>query len=79
MVKYINDPEKLEYFNYVVKEVQKYKSSGSKLVIEKLDKIDTKNISDTDIREICKLVEFLRISEGIEIFFIHEWFKYVKI
>lgn len=69
---------KISYFEYVKKELNNYKTPGTELVNEKLENINKKNISDSDIREICKLVEFLKISEEIRIYFYHEWFKHIR-
>lgn len=80
MENYINDEikNKISYFNYVKSELNKYNTSGSILVNEELKKIDINNINDLYIREICKLVEFLEISENIKIYLYHEWYRHIR-
>jgi len=80
MENYINDvlKNKISYFNYVKSELNKYNTSGSILVNEELKKIDINNINDLYIREVCKLVEFLEISENIKIYLYHEWYRHIR-
>lgn len=80
MENYINDEvkNKISYFNYVKSELNKYNTSGSILVNEELKKIDINNINDLYIREVCKLVEFLEISENIKIYLYHEWYRHIR-
>lgn len=80
MGNYINDEvkNKISYFNYVKSELNKYNTSGSILVNEELKKIDINNINDLYIREVCKLVEFLEISENIKIYLYHEWYRHIR-
>ena len=80
MENYINDEikNKISYFNYVKSELNKYNTSGSILVNEELKKIDINNLNHLYIREVCKLVEFLEISENIKIYLYHEWYRHIR-
>ena len=79
MEKYTNkEMDYHDYFNYVKEELIKVKSSGSKLSLDKMYCIDIKNLTSNDIREVCRLVEFMMISENVRIFLFHEWFRHLK-
>lgn len=79
MENYINNYEnKKLYYNYVLNELSKYNTSGTILVSEKISKIDINNLDDLSIREICRLTQFLNISENIIIDGYHDWFKYIR-
>jgi len=66
------------YFDYIKNELKKHNTSGTILVTDELNKINRDNIQLLDVRNICKFVEFLRISEGIVMPFYHDWFRYIR-
>lgn len=66
------------YLLYIKSELNKLDSPGANLVIDKLSKFNEDNLSLNDVREMCKLVEFLEISENNKIFLYHEWYKYLN-
>lgn len=68
----------ISYFDYVKSELKNHNSSGTILVSDELRKINRDDIHLLDIREMCKLVEFLRISECIVIHLYHDWYRYIK-
>ena len=67
------------YYNYVINQLGD--SSGSKLVKERLiDEInDIEDLGEADIRKICELVQFLKISEDSEIYLYYDWFRHLRI
>lgn len=80
MEKNTNEHNYIEYYNYVKENMVKLNSSGSKLVLSKIeeeiiyDRLDIK-----DIRRLCELVEFIKISEkNTDIALYHEWYRYFR-
>lgn len=67
------------YYNYVVDQLDD--SSGSKLVKERLiNEIDNiEDLGEADIRKICELVQFLKISEDSKIYLYYDWFRHLRI
>jgi hypothetical protein len=68
--------ENIEYKNYleyVISELVKINSPGSILVLRKINE----KTSD-DIIELSKMVEFIYITEKIQIPLYWDWFKYIK-
>lgn len=61
------------YLEYVISELVKINSSGSILLLRKINE----KTSD-DIIELSKMVEFIYISEKIYIPLYWDWFKYIK-
>lgn len=79
MEKYSKEKEEIyfkSYYTYVNEELSKYNSSGSKLVKDKLSKMD--NLELFDIRKICELVQFLKISEDIDIYLYYDWYRHLR-
>lgn len=67
------------YYNYVINQLGD--SSGSKLVKERLinEINDIEDLGESDIRKICELVQFLKISEDYEIYLYYDWFRHLRI
>ena len=61
------------YLEYVINELVKINSPGSILVLRKINE----KTSD-DIIELSKMVEFIYITEKIQIPLYWDWFKYIK-
>jgi len=61
------------YLEYVISELVKINSPGSILVLRKINE----KTSD-DIIELSKMVEFIYITEKIQIPLYWDWFKYIK-
>jgi len=70
--------DKLNYYLYVKDELDKLNSSGSSLIKDKIKNINAKSISDSDIKSLCKYVEFLKISENSNILFYYDWFRHLR-
>jgi hypothetical protein len=68
-MKYISD-------HIVIEELDKNNSSGCKLVKDKIDKMNGLELSD--IRKICELVQFLKISEDIDIYLYYDWYRHLR-
>jgi len=70
----------IEYYNYVKEEMIKLNSSGSKLVLDRINKeINQSKLDTNDVRKLCELVQFIQISEnpdGLALY--HEWWRYIK-
>ena len=62
-----------EYLSYVVGELNKIESSGSKLVLRRIGEMNNE-----DIIFLSKMVEFMYISENIKIPLYSDWYKYIK-
>jgi hypothetical protein len=80
MEKYSKEKEEKyfkSYYKYVNDELGKYTNSpGCKLIKENLENISELEISD--IRKICELVQFLKISENINIYLYHDWYRHLR-
>jgi hypothetical protein len=68
----------IKYYNYVLDNMTKIESSGSKLVLSKMKNINLDEISISDVRKLCEYVEFIKISEDIKVAFYHEWYRYFR-
>lgn len=81
MAKYTEtfESDKILYYKYVLSELSKYDSSGTRLVTEKLMEMDSSSISNKNNREIERYVEFLMITENIEIYDYRLWYRFIKI
>lgn len=80
MEKNIDKNDYLRYYNYVKEQMSLLNSSGSKLSLSKIEnEIDGNNLQLKDIRRLCELVQFVRISEKIEKFALyHEWYRHFR-
>ena len=80
MEKNIDKNDYLRYYNYVKEQMSLLNSSGSKLSLSKIEnEIDVDNLQLKDIRRLCELVQFVRISENIERFALyHEWYRHFR-
>jgi hypothetical protein len=67
------------YYDYVMEKLLEFeKSSATNLILKKMNPIDRLNLSDLEVRDICKYVQFLMITESKRIYFYLEWFRYVR-
>lgn len=66
------------YHDYVISQLDN--SSGSKLVKERLTNEikDLEDLGEADIRKICELVQFLKISENSKIYLYYDWFRHLR-
>lgn len=80
MEKNTNEENYLEYYNYVKDNMAILNSSGSKLVLSKIEnEIVSDKLEIKDIRRLCELVEFVKISENENnLALYHEWYRYFR-
>lgn len=80
MEKNTNEDNYLKYYNYVKDNMIELNSSGSKLVLSKIeDEIRLDKLDIKDIRKLCELVEFVKISENVKgLASYHEWYRYFR-
>lgn len=69
----------LRYYDYVIENINLLKTSGSNLVLSRIkDEINSSKLELKDIRRLCELVEFIKISENCKISLYHEWYRYIR-
>lgn len=69
----------LRYYNYVIENMNLLKTSGSNLVLSKIkDEIDPTKLELKDVRRLCELVEFIKISENGKVALYHEWYRHFR-
>ena len=69
----------LRYYNYVIENMNLLKTSGFNLVLSKIkDEIDATKLELKDVRRLCELVEFIKISESEKIALYHEWYRHFR-
>jgi hypothetical protein len=79
MEKNTNKENYIKYYNYVKDNMVIINSSGSKLALSKIDEIDSTKLDIEDIRKLCELVEFIKISENFKkLALYHEWYRYFR-
>jgi len=75
-----NTENYIRYYNYVIENMNLLKTSGSNLVLSKIkDEIDATKLELKDVRRLCELVEFIKISENVKkLALYHEWYRYFR-